>query len=183
MAHDLQGSHGAREDYADGDEASDVTDSMEEEEAVKAKAGSVVTSVNTDVDTDVDHTDGELGAKVAAEAADGLCDDRVAPTGIVRAAAIGAEVWGRAIARAVVTVHRRYVERMGSLRLRMDFLQRRLRFLGPRSRVQPLERELALPENLISSEELMAIRQGRPSSTTGRSHRRGHGSRSRRHVV
>ena len=135
------------------------------------------------MDTGVDHTDGELDAENAAEAAGGLCDDRVAPTGIVRAAAMGAEVWGRAVARAAVTVHRRYVERTGSLRLRMDVLQRRLRFLGPRSRVQPLERELALPENLISPEELRAIRQGRPSSTTGRSHGRGHGSRSHRHVV
>ena len=57
---------------------------MEEWEAVKADAGSVVTSVDTNVDTDVDHTDGELDAEDAAEAVDSA-------TGIVRAAASGAE--------------------------------------------------------------------------------------------
>ena len=56
---------------------------MEEWEAVKADAGSVVASVDTDVDTDVDHTNGELDAEDAAEAADSA-------TGIVRAAAFGA---------------------------------------------------------------------------------------------
>jgi acyl-CoA synthetase (AMP-forming)/AMP-acid ligase II len=56
---------------------------MEEWEAVKPEAGSVVTSVDTDVDTDVSHTDGELDAENAAEAADSA-------TGIIRAAAFGA---------------------------------------------------------------------------------------------
>ena len=57
---------------------------MEEWEAAKADAGSVVASVDTYVDTDVDHANGELDAEDAAEAADSA-------TGIVRAAAFGAE--------------------------------------------------------------------------------------------
>jgi len=72
------------DEEADAEEASDGGDSMEEWEAVKADAGSVVTSVDTDLDTDVDHTDEELAAEDAAEAVDSA-------TGIVRAAASGAE--------------------------------------------------------------------------------------------
>ena len=72
------------EEEADAEEASDGGDSMEEWEAVKADAGSVVTSVDTDLDTDVDHTDEELAAEDAAEAVDSA-------TGIVGAAASGAE--------------------------------------------------------------------------------------------
>ena len=79
------------EDDAEGEEASDGGDSMEEWEAVKADAGSVVTSVDTDVDTDVDHTDGEIDAEHAAEAEDRPCDDRGGATDIVMAAATGAE--------------------------------------------------------------------------------------------
>jgi hypothetical protein len=78
-------------DTVDGDEASDVGDSMEEWEAVEAEAVSVVTSVDTDVDTDVDHADRELDAEEAAEAADGQGDDLVALAAIGAAAAIGAE--------------------------------------------------------------------------------------------
>ena len=79
------------EDDAEGEEASDGGDSMEEWEDVKADAGSVVTSVDTDVDTDVDHTDGEIDAENAAEAEDRPCDDRGGATDIVMAAATGAE--------------------------------------------------------------------------------------------
>jgi len=107
------------EEEADAEEASDGGDSMEEWEAVKADAGSVVASVDTYVDTDVDHTNGELDAEDAAEAADGA-------TGIVRAAAFGAGDVPRATAGTFVFWRNEYffISYHGELDIRIRVYKR-----------------------------------------------------------
>ena len=81
-------------------------------------------------------------------------------------------VWGRALGHAALEIDKVILEGMGSLRLRMDFLQRRLHLLGPQSIVEPPPRSVRLAAD-FSGSYLSTTACSRGCEQGSSSHRRG----------
>ena len=81
-------------------------------------------------------------------------------------------VWGRALGRAALEIDKVMLEGTGSLRLRMDFVQRRLHFGGPQSIVEPPPRSVRLAAD-FSGSYLSTTACSRGCEQGNNSHRRG----------